>query len=452
MGEELATESIVEKITEKSGKSREEVAGLIKAKEDKFSGLLTQNGAAYIVAKEHGVDLALESAVESFRISKLDAGMNAVDLTVRAKHIFSPKRFEKGKKKGWLCNLVVVDGSGEIRLTLWNDDAKKLSEQKIERGAVLQIKNCYVTEWKDEKQLNLGHNGELSVSEKEVSGLPEVEANVWKLNELAKEMNNVDVVAKVLRLYEEREFNKEGKLGRVMSFEIADDSGKVRATAWNDVVDFVKELKEGAVVKIEGAYTKEGMKGIELHLGWQARIIEEPKGAKLDEVKEISMEKVDRVSLNKLDEDMQNVEVIGKIVDLMRGKLHYNVCPKCGKSLVNFEESFVCNNCGEVKKPGINLVAGFALDDSTAVIRAVAFGKQAEELLGISKDWLEKEMEKRQIEDIFEDVKAKVVGKNVVLHGNPKTNERSGEIEIVVRRVLPAENRKEAEKVLEEIG
>jgi len=38
------------------------------------------------------------------------------------------------------------------------------------------------------------------------------------------------------------------------------------------MADEIEGFAPGDKIKIEGAYTKDGMNGIELHLGWNARI------------------------------------------------------------------------------------------------------------------------------------------------------------------------------------
>ena len=43
---------LIEEIAAKTGKSEEEIRALIKGKTEKFSGLLTEQGATYLIQKE----------------------------------------------------------------------------------------------------------------------------------------------------------------------------------------------------------------------------------------------------------------------------------------------------------------------------------------------------------------------------------------------------------------
>src|SRR3989338_5622926 len=177
-------EAVVKKIIVYTGKARSDIEKLMEAKKEKFAGLLTEAGAAFLVAKELGVDLE-----------------------------FQPKKFEKGEKKGQLCNLRVADDSGEMRLTVWHNDVKKLEDEKIERGAALLLKNCYVTAFNDKKQLNLGYNGQMIVLSEPTAGLPGQAREAVKLGELKPGLNEVDVVARVARVYEARDFESAGRKG-----------------------------------------------------------------------------------------------------------------------------------------------------------------------------------------------------------------------------------------------
>lgn len=441
------SEKVIEKISAGSGKSKEEIKEIIEERKRKFSGLLTDSSAALMVARGLGVDLNTESKkTEQLTIAKLEPGMNNVDIIVKAMHIFSPKRFEKENRKGVLCSVIVADNSGETRLTVWDKAISRLEEEGVRRGDVLFLKNCYVTEFNEKKQLNLGFNGQIIVNNKSTADLPKPKSRLLKLQELKKGMENVDAFGRVVRIYEEREFNVEGRKGKVLNFELADETSAVRAVAWNDIVDSVTNLNPGDLVKVEGAYTKEGLNGVELHLGWQARIIKNPKGIEISSVRA----ELNRKNIREL-QPSSSGEIKATIVDLYRGKLHYLVCPKCRKKLEKFEEGYVCRACGEVKEPDINLVVNLQLDDGSASIRTVFFGKSAEKVIGINKDRLKNMLKVKKPEEIIEVVKPAIIGNEILVEGTARTNSNTQEMEFIARVVYPVEYKREAEKLIKEI-
>ena len=81
-----------------------------------------------------------------------------VDIVVEVAEKSEIREFEKFGKPGRVCNAKVKDDSGEITLTLWNEDI-----DKIKVGDKVHIKNGYVGEWQGEPQLSAGRFGEMEV-------------------------------------------------------------------------------------------------------------------------------------------------------------------------------------------------------------------------------------------------------------------------------------------------
>ncbi len=83
-----------------------------------------------------------------------------VDIVVEVVDKGEVREFQKFGKPGRVCNAKVKDDSGEVTLTLWNDEI-----DKVNVGDKLHIKNGYVGEWQGEPQLSAGRFGELEVLE-----------------------------------------------------------------------------------------------------------------------------------------------------------------------------------------------------------------------------------------------------------------------------------------------
>lgn len=69
-----------------------------------------------------------------------------------------PREFDKFGKKGKVCNAVLEDDSGKIKLTLWNDEV-----DRVNKGDKVKITNGYCSEYQGEKQLSAGKFGKLEV-------------------------------------------------------------------------------------------------------------------------------------------------------------------------------------------------------------------------------------------------------------------------------------------------
>jgi len=424
-------ESIIEQVAEQSKKPGNEIKKLVEEKKKKFSGLLTDSGAAYMVAKDLGINLVVESS-NRLNVSKLKDGMQNVDLLVRVMQVFSPKKFEKNGRKGKLCSLIVADNSGETRLTVWHDDVKKLSEKQVRRGSVLLLHNCYVKSFNEKTQLSLSYKGEMLVNPKNISfeGLPEAKSELTKLSKLGEGMDDVNALARIVRIFPATEFEKADRKGRVMNFLIVDETGSVRATAWNDLVEVVSKLQENSPVRIEGAYTKPGLKGTELHLGWRARIEKLSESeTEIPSSAELLLNKTKKKKIVGLQPANDLVLIEGTIVAVNPGALYYNICPKCGGKVQRLDEGMLCDKCGEVKQPDIRPVISFKVDDGSAQIDAVAYGKEAEKIIGLDKEELKKQAADRGRETLIEELQ-EMAGKPVKVVGKAKENSFSNQLEI----------------------
>lgn len=429
-------EDLYKKIEEKSGKSLEEVRELVEKKRQKFSGLLTESGAAFLVAKEAGIDLGFEEKTEAASISSLESGMNNVDLQVKLVQAYQKKRFEKNGRKGTIQNLLVADDTGTVRLTLWNKTAEEFEEQKIQKDSLLFLKNCVVSEYNQRKQLQLSYNGKMSVKKK-------AEGTGTKIKDLKEGMNSVDVFAKIAVVYPLKEFEKDGRKGKLANFEIVDESGRVRATAWNDIVEEVEKLEVGTTVKIENAYTKKGLNGTELHLGFQTRILKEPG-------KEVEAKVESRKERGLYLEEGKFIEAKVIVLDLLKGRLVFYSCSKCRAKVERTEESFLCQECGKVEGKA-KAVISTIVSDGEKTAKASFFGEKAEMLLEEKAEEIEKKLKETTAEGVVEEAKEKTLGKEIVLQGKVKTNRVTGEKEISVRQYNEVNQKQETKNLIKEL-
>ncbi|VVC00128.1 Replication factor A [uncultured archaeon] len=269
----MDSEAIKKAISGHTGKKAEEINEMISAKKNRFSGLLTDDGAAYMVARELGVKIA--ESQKPAKISELREGLAGIDVIARAKQVFPPKEFESKGKKGRLQSIMLWDGTGEARLTLWNSDIDKAALLGIKKGDAVKVVNCSAAKYNGQLQLNLNYNSTISIAQE--SEAPSTEAKKTNLNDLEAGMNEVSVKAKIKTIFPERSFENERGKGRVMNFILSEGLKEVRATAWNEAIDAVEEIGEGEEVIIEGAYTKENRGEVELQLGKNAGIVKQKK-------------------------------------------------------------------------------------------------------------------------------------------------------------------------------
>src|SRR3989338_3855869 len=87
-----------------------------------------------------------------------------------------------------------------------------------------------------------------------------------KISELVHGMRRANVIGKILNISPVREYNKNGREGKVCNVTIADESSNTKAVLWDlHHIDLVQKgkLKIGDVIELSNANVRNG----ELHLG-----------------------------------------------------------------------------------------------------------------------------------------------------------------------------------------
>lgn len=91
-------------------------------------------------------------------ISELQPGQGNVTIEGEITEVQQPRTFEKFGKSGRVANATLKDDTGEIKLSLWNEQI-----DLVKPGSKIRITNGYVSEWKGELQLTTGKFGKLEV-------------------------------------------------------------------------------------------------------------------------------------------------------------------------------------------------------------------------------------------------------------------------------------------------
>ncbi len=95
-------------------------------------------------------------------ISGIQANQGKLSVEGKIVEKDNPRSFDKFGKKGKVCNAVLKDDSGEIKLTLWNEEV-----DKVEVGDKVRIINGFCGEYQGERQLSAGKFGKLEKVEED---------------------------------------------------------------------------------------------------------------------------------------------------------------------------------------------------------------------------------------------------------------------------------------------
>jgi len=295
--------------------TREDVRLMIEQKRREVGGLLTNEGAAYIVASELGVSVYSEGTLKTeISIRDLVPGANDVSINGRVILVYPVQTFSRlNKTTGKLARMIIADSTGTLSVVLWDDKADLLKQ--ITQNQIVRILHGYVRESLDGKlELHIGVRGDVLINPANVNPehFPEVKEFFKKIGELNEDEKSVDVVALVSRVFPVTTFQKEAGIGKVSRLELSDDTGLVMAVLWNEKADVVKEVKRGDCLQIMGAKVKRGFQGnLEIHA---------EKGAQVSILAEkpphISLPAIKPAQIAKLKPGMADVDVLARVVSI----------------------------------------------------------------------------------------------------------------------------------------
>ncbi len=96
------------------------------------------------------------------KISELQIGQGKADVEGEIVEVGEAKTFNKFGKDLRVANATIKDDSGEVTLTLWNEDI-----EKVKKGDKVKVSNGYVNQFNGEKQLTSGKFGQIEVEGEE---------------------------------------------------------------------------------------------------------------------------------------------------------------------------------------------------------------------------------------------------------------------------------------------
>lgn len=307
---------------------------------------------------------------------------------------------------GLVRSLEIEDNTGNIRVTLWNDDTK----MELKKGDIIKIVggNIEFDQYSGtDYRINTNWNTKIMVNPPLENQTKEMLQECGKYLKPVKigdlnsidEGEEVDIIGRVINLFEPNQFQRDdGSTGLVRSAEIADDSGVVRISLWDEKAE--SGLNIGDAVKIENARTRMGTYNIELSVGKTSRLLkpsaEDVKS--LPSLHEIEESIYKNKNIDELKEGDRDIRIIGRIVAL-------------------YDPNEFVRNDGST-----GVVRSAEIGDQTGVIRVSLWDEQVSTPLNEGE---------------------------VVKIENPRVTYRNDQIEISVGRNIPLSkaNKEESEKI-----
>lgn len=268
---------IVKQILDSGKITKEDLDSKISDKMKALSGLISEEGAAHIIAGELGINVGPENTSQNIlKIKDILGGMKNVFILGKVVSKYDMRSFgEDGSGK--VGSLLLGDETGFSRLTFWNDKCEFFKE--INEGDVLEIQNAYTRENNNRVEIHMGSASNCVVNPEgksvEVKERQEIKENLKKINQITEDDVYVDILATIVQVYDPRFFEvcpecnkrlqiidggkfqcathgeKEPSFNYVMNLFLDDGSSNIRATLWKEQIQSLLNLKDEEVVALK---------------------------------------------------------------------------------------------------------------------------------------------------------------------------------------------------------
>jgi len=368
------------------------------------------------------------------KVSELTGSEQNVDIIAKVVFVDEKTITAKGIPKK-IVSGIIGDETGTVSFTVWEPGAIVLA-----KGSVYSFRNCYCKLWNDKVQVNLGNRGRIESAEGIKMDLPERQitaaSSEIKIGNIKDGLGNVTVTGRVISV-EKRQITARGEEKTVFSGIIADETGKIQFSAWNDF-----GIKEGESLCIKNAYIR-SWKGIpQLNMGDRCEV------SRVDAIIDV----VDTTNNKRTIEEIGriggglDITVEGMVVDVRQGSGIIRRCPQCNRSMLNG----ACTTHGMVE--GImDLRLKVVIDDGTGAIGAIVNRDDTEKLTGVTLQAAQGLASIKGESVVGREITGKILMKRVSVTGNVMSDDYGPSMIVKSAEILNVDLEKEASALLDEV-
>ena len=192
-------------------------------------------------------------AIEKFatKIGSLNKTSGNAHVSGNVKAVLGLTRFTRNDQSdGTVLRFILMDDSGEVTVVAWNEKAQEL-EKNLKANASLQLGNVKVKETQ---------NGgiEVHVDFTSFVNIQPAPLQLTKITSLTENQTvNFEGVVSTVPECKEVTTSK-GENVKLTVFEMKDDSGSVKVSAWRQHAEALNGLKVGEKMLLENVYVKKG--------------------------------------------------------------------------------------------------------------------------------------------------------------------------------------------------
>ncbi|MCW4044430.1 MAG: OB-fold nucleic acid binding domain-containing protein [Candidatus Bathyarchaeota archaeon] len=189
------------------------------------------------------------------KISQMTEPQGNVHLAGTVRRVFASSTFTRQDLSvGKVLRFTLADDSGEIMVVAWNEKAEEL-EAVLSRNVKVQLVNAVV-------KASANDGFEVHVGAATCVRVLSAAEDSRRIADLREDMKDVSVEGEVAVAPVVREVaTAKGEVVKLAVFELRDESGVVRVSAWREHAEVAGGLRVGDRVRLAGVYVKKGFSG-----------------------------------------------------------------------------------------------------------------------------------------------------------------------------------------------
>ena len=250
--------------------SRGELLSLIERKKQESHGLLSDEGAARLLAQQLA-GLSGESVnILDQRISSIQAGLSDATISGEILSVSQLREFQRSDGSvGRLVRLKLRDGSGQITGVLWDSTAEIVEKEQLGEGSKLRLAHGYTRlGLAGEVEFHLGSRSSIEVlTRTPAKGLSFSSSDV-------RDSSPVNISPETVRVRIRKLQKSRGEKGPAWAL-CENEQGLTMAKFWDDNMKTVLSMGEGSVITIKNPWVTERNGMVYLNAGSKSSITKE---------------------------------------------------------------------------------------------------------------------------------------------------------------------------------
>jgi ssDNA-binding replication factor A large subunit len=255
----LSVDEIITKISSATNLPSEAIRGRINNKIKELSGLVSEEGAAHIVANELGVNLIERTEDGKVKIKNLIPGLRNIDIKGSVKRLFPVHTFVKNNVEGKVGSMIVSDGTGEVRLVIWDHRVEHLEKGEIDIDSQVSVRGAFVKEGKYGMEVHLRSTSDLIFEKRsaEFVQINNVSEGIASIRGTVTELSSKNPFFEICPTCGRRvkdgcpEHGKvEPKYSMVVEIAVSDNTGSIRCVCFGKVAEKAIQMKGEDALKI----------------------------------------------------------------------------------------------------------------------------------------------------------------------------------------------------------